>query len=113
MEGGLFGLSRAQKTYLYTSQLIPTLIVLFFPNLLKILVLTQMFYILIILIYVQFLSLEKSYYPYYSSELTNIQKQVKKGRELSISAFLLITIYGFIIIKIGKITLPHLINLGE
>jgi membrane protease YdiL (CAAX protease family) len=37
---------------------------------------------------------------------------VKKGKELAISAFLLITIYGIIIIKIGKITLPHLINLG-
>ena len=41
----------------------------------------------------------------------NIKNQIKKGKELAISAFLLITIYGIIIIKIGKIKLPHLINL--
>ena len=91
----------------------PTLITLFFPSILKILILTQFFYIIAILIYINFLSLEKSYYPYYSSELSNISKQLKKGRELGLSAFLLITIYGILIIKIGKIVLPHFINLGE
>ena len=40
-------------------------------------------------------------------------KQLKKGRELAISAFLLITIYGILIIKVGKVVLPHFINLGE
>jgi hypothetical protein len=61
---------------------------------------------------VKHLSLEKSYYPYYASERANLKNQIKKGKELAISAFLLITIYGILIIKIGKITLPHLINLG-
>ncbi len=91
----------------------PTLIVLFFPNLLKILAFTQLFYIATIYIYVVHMSIEKSFYPYYSSELTTMGKQLKKGRELAISAFLLITIYGIIIIKVGKLSLPHLINLGE
>jgi hypothetical protein len=67
MEGGLFGLSKIQKAFLYSSQLVPTLITLFFPNLLKILIFTQIFYILAIYIYIKHLSLEKSYYPYYSS----------------------------------------------
>jgi membrane protease YdiL (CAAX protease family) len=91
---------------------VPTLITLLFPSLLTILLLTQLFYVVVIVVYVQFLSLEKSYYPYYSSELTNTAKQLRKGKELGISAFLLITIYGIIILKIGKIALPHLINLG-
>ena len=67
MEGGLFGLSKTQKAFLYSSQLVPTMIVLFCPNLLKILIFSQVFYIAVIYIYVRFLSLEKSYYPYYSS----------------------------------------------
>lgn len=40
-------------------------------------------------------------------------RQLKKGKELGVSAFLLITIYGIIIIRIGKLVLPHFINLGE
>ena len=113
MQGALFGLNCTQKIFLYGSLLMPTIIVILFPNLLKILIMTQLFYIIAICIYVNFFSLEKSYYPYYSLELLNISKQIKKGRELCISAFLLITIYGILIIKIGKIILPHFINLGE
>ena len=105
-------MTKTQKGFLYLTQLIPTIITILFPNLIKILLLTQIFYLLSIYLYVKHLSLEKSFYPYYASERTNLKSQIKKGRELAISAFLLITIYGIIIIKIGKITLPHLINIG-
>jgi hypothetical protein len=67
MEGGLFGLSKVQRTYLYASQLVPSLITILFPNLLKILFFTQIFYCAAIYFYVHVLSLERSYYPYVSS----------------------------------------------
>ena len=57
MEGGLFGLSMTQKCYLYGSQLIPTIITLLVPDLLKILLFTQLFYIAAIYIYINHLSL--------------------------------------------------------
>ena len=106
-------MTTAQKSFLYCSQLVPTVITVFFPNLIRILLFTQIFYLLAIYLYIKHLSLEKSYYPYYASERTNLSNQFKKGKELAISAFLLLTIYGILIIKIGKITLPDLINLGE
>lgn len=57
MEGGVFGLTTSQKSFLYLTQLVPTLITVIFPSLIKILFFTQIFYILVIYIYVQHLSL--------------------------------------------------------
>lgn len=57
MEGGVFGLSLQQKGYLYASQLVPTVITLLFPDLLSILLYTQIFYPAAIFLYIRFLSL--------------------------------------------------------
>jgi hypothetical protein len=59
MEGGLFGLNSTQKSYLYISQLIPSLIVLFNHNLITILAFLQIFYALSSFLYIKYLSIEK------------------------------------------------------
>ena len=64
MEGGLFGLSSNQKTFLYASQIVPTVLVFFFHDLLTILLWLQLFYLLVSLSYIMVGSLEKSIRPY-------------------------------------------------
>lgn len=44
--------------------------------------------------------------------MTSLRQQIHKGLVLAISAFLLITIYGIIFIKIGKVALPSKVSLG-
>jgi hypothetical protein len=39
--------------------------------------------------------------------------QKEKGLSLAISAFLLITIYGILFLKIGRVAMPHKIHVGE
>ena len=76
-------------------------------------VITQIFYVVVSDAYIRWLSLEKSYFPYLSSELGKLKWQVEKGMVLGISAFLLITIYGIIFMKLGKVVLPHSVHLGH
>ena len=57
MEGGLFGLSDSQKVFLYLSQLVPSLIILFLPDLIESMLLTQIFYILASYVYIRFMSI--------------------------------------------------------
>lgn len=45
-------------------------------------------------------------------QFSQFNYQVQKGLALSLSAFLLITVYGIIFIKIGKVALPTEVNLG-
>lgn len=40
-------------------------------------------------------------------EFSKKEYQIEKGYGLAISAYLLITVYGILILKIGKIVLPH------
>lgn len=39
--------------------------------------------------------------------------QREKGAALAISGFLLITIYGVLFLKLGRVVLPHTIHVGE
>ena len=65
MKGGLFGLELNQKAYLYISQMIPTLIVIFLNSeLLHIFAALLIFYLITPFLYINYLSLEKSLYPY-------------------------------------------------
>lgn len=106
MEGGLFGLTQCQMIFLYINQLIPTLIVIMVPDLVESLFLTQVFYVLATFVYIKFVSIEKSFFPYLLNELNRLKWQLNKGFILGFSAFLLITIYGALFLKIGKVVLP-------
>jgi|JI10StandDraft_1071094.scaffolds.fasta_scaffold1711283_1 hypothetical protein len=57
MEGGLFGLSKGQQTYLYICQLVPTLIAISVTDLTFIMLLVEVFYILSSYVYVKFMSI--------------------------------------------------------
>ncbi len=57
MEGGLFGLNNTQKMFLYFSQILPTIIILFNNDIVHILLTIQFLYVIAIWIYVKFLSL--------------------------------------------------------
>ena len=46
------------------------------------------------------------------NELNKLKWQIHKGFVLGFSAFLLITVYGILFMKIGRVALPHTINLG-
>jgi hypothetical protein len=64
-------------------------------------------------VYIKFLSIEKELYPYLFYENNKIDKQKEKGLSLAVSGFLLITIYGILFLKIGRVALPHTIHVGE
>jgi hypothetical protein len=51
--------------------------------------------------------------PYLINEFRKIRYQVEKGLTYGFSAFLLIVVYGIIILKLGRIVLPKQIKLGE
>lgn len=46
------------------------------------------------------------------NELNKLKWQFHKGFILGFSAFLLITIYGILFLKIGRVVLPHSVDLG-
>lgn len=47
------------------------------------------------------------------NELNKFKQQVHKGLVLGFSAFMLITVYGVLFIKIGRVVLPTSVNLGS
>lgn len=56
-----------QKGFLYCSLLIPSCIVLCFRDVASILLFVQLMYVMSMVVYVRYLSLEKSVYPYLSN----------------------------------------------
>lgn len=117
MQGGLFGLSLPQKTYLLACELTPAIITtlsLYHTNdYLITSILIQLFYILSSLIYVKFFSKEGELAPYLMNEFQRTEFQVKKGLHLGTSAFLLITLYSILIIKLGRVHLPKHLDIGR
>jgi membrane protease YdiL (CAAX protease family) len=73
----------------------------------------QLLYVVTSLSYIKLISKEQEMAPYLINELRSIRLQCQKGLSLGLSAFLLLTIYTIIILKLGKIILPKHLDFGE
>lgn len=73
----------------------------------------QVFYVASSLLYIKLISKEQEIAPYLINELRSIHLQCQKGLSLGLSAFLLLTIYSIIILKLGRVVLPKHLDFGE
>lgn len=117
MQGGLFGLSTPQKTYLFICEISPAVItalsLYYTADYLVVSILIQLFYILSSFIYIKHFSKEGEIAPYTMNEFRRMDFQIKKGLHLGTSAFLLITLYSILIIRLGRVHLPKHLEIGK
>lgn len=117
MEGGLFDLDNSQKIFLYCAHFLPVIItyitLTLYNDLLTASIVVQLFYVVTSMMYIRLISKEQEMAPYLINELRSIRLQCQKGLSLGLSAFLLITIYTIIILKLGRVVLPKHLDFGE
>ena len=110
-------MSISQKTYLLFCELSPAIItalsLYYTGDYLVVSILIQIFYLTSSLIYIRLFSKEGEITPYTMNEFRRVDFQVKKGLHLGTSAFLLITLYGIITIKLGRVHLPKHLDIGK